>query len=275
MQQTLLGMLALMIVGSFTMNQHRDVARSYTKLVDDELEIAASGVAMHIIELIGNRSFDSRTHPDAVSDEGYPVGSEEMTSSSAFGKYSGCDLDEPFKDAIQCTDIDDAHMGPNEWQAVPFRLKDGDELKFDVNVEVFYVDADDLNTPLLTGYRSMHKRVVVRIRSQHHRAQNRYEDGFVRLERIFSYDKKRAENRFVEKYGDVAPPEPPPEDPPPAEDPPPDEGGGDVEQDPYETVTICHRLVRDGRIRWRTRQVEYRFLAKHIGHGDLLGACQN
>ena len=279
MQQTILAFLSLMIVGSFTLTQHRDVARSYSELVDDELEIAASGVAMHIMELIGNRSFDERTRPESVSYGGMPTGSDEMSSYSAFGKYSGCDLDEPFKDAIQCTDVDDVHMAPDEWQSVPFKLKFGDEISFDVNVEVFYVSPDDLNTPLSAGQRSMHKKVVVRIRSPHHATQNRYGNGFVRLERIFSYDKNRAENRYAQKYGDPTPPDPPAGDPPPEEDPPtedpPLEGGGDVEPSPDDLVTVCHRRVRDGSISWRTRQVRYKFLPKHIQHGDNEGACQN
>ena len=278
MQQTMLGLLSLMIVGSFTLNQHQDVAKSYGELVDDELEIAGAGVAMHIMELIGNRSFDARTLPDQVSYEGMPTGSSEMSSSSSFGMYSGCDLDEPFKDSIQCQDIDDVHMLESEWQRVPFNLKDGKELPFDVNVEVFYVDSDNLNSPLSSGQRSMHKKVVVRVRSTHHAMQHRYQDGFVKLERIFSYDKKRAENRFAEKYGTPAPP--PPEDPPVEEgggegDPPPDDGNGEVEQDPNEMVTVCHRRVRKGKISWKTKSIKYKFLAKHIQHGDLDGACQN
>ena len=283
MQQTILGMLALMIVGSFTLNQHRDTARTYNELVDDELEIAAAGVAMHVMELIGNRAFDERTEPDEVNIKGMPVGSAELTSVSAFGTSgSGCDLDEPYKDTVQCDDIDDAHMAPDSWQDVPFRLKDGKELPFDVHVEVFYVDPSDLDTPLSIGQRSLHKKVVVTLRAKRHVRQKRYNNGFVRLERIFSYDIKKAENRLKEKFGDpLVFVNPPPDDPPPADDIGGDGNGGDVYDqdevitlDPNTKVKICHRRVRKGKITWRTRTVKQKFVEKHIGHGDILGECK-
>ena len=90
-----------------------------------------------------------------------PVGDTQFTSASAFGEASGCDLDEPYKDSIQCDDIDDAHMAADEWQDVPFHLKDGRELPFDVQVNVFYVDPSNLDLPLASGQRSLHKKVVV------------------------------------------------------------------------------------------------------------------
>jgi len=280
MQQTILAMLALMIVASFTLNQHRDTARTYNELVDDELEIAAAGVAMHIMELISDRSFDERTLPDEVNIKGMPVGESQFTSSSAFGKQTGCDLDEPFKDTSPCLDIDDAHMAPGEWQDVPFRLKDGKELPFDVHVEVSYINASNMDQPLGVGQTSLHKKVVVQLRSKRHVRQNRYSEGFVRLERIFSFDTKRAENRLREKYGDTVPVAPPPTD-----DPPPDEQGGDnnggdeydedevVEVDPDAAVWICHRRVKEGKVSWKSKTVKQKFVNKHIGHGDKLGKC--
>jgi hypothetical protein len=282
MQQTLLSILAMMIVGSFTFNQQRDFTHTYGRLVDDELEIAASGVAEHVMELIGNRSFDERTLPETVNEMGLPTGDWEMSSTSSFGKSTGCDLDEPYRDTIPCMDVDDANMAPGTWQEVPFRLKDGKELPFEVNVEVFYVDPSHLDTPLPAGSRSMHKKVVVRIRSKIHAEQNRYPDGFVRLERIYSYDEKRAKNRFAARFGDATLPAPPPPDeapppevtPPPA-DPPTDPGTNADEPDPNSIVTVCHRSISKGKIKWSTKNVKYKFLEKHIQHGDYTGACHN
>lgn len=283
MQQTILGMLALMIVGTFTLGQHQGAVRTYNELVDDELEIAAAGVAMHVMELIGNRAFDSRTLPDQTKVYGMPVGSAELTTVSAFGKTgSTCDLDEPFKDTSPCLDIDDAHMAADEWQDVPFRLKDGKELPFDVRVEVFYVDPSDLDTPLPAGQRSLHKKVVVKLRAKHHVRQKRYDNGFVRIERIFSYDIKKAENRLREKFGDPLVVEnPPPGDNPSGGPTSDDDDGVDVYDqdevivlDPNTRVKICHRRVRKGKITWRTRTVKQKFVDKHIGHGDILGKCK-
>lgn len=280
MQQTILSMLALMIVGSFTLGQHRGTIQMYNELVDDELEIAAAGVATHVMELIGNRAFDDRTLPAEVNTKGMLVGDAELTNSTAFGEVTGCDLDEPYKDALQCDDIDDAHMAADAWQDVPFRLKDGKELPFDVQVRVFYVDPSNLDQPLVSGQKSLHKKVVVKVRSKRHVKQNRYNDGFVRLERIFSYDVKRTENRLKEEFKDAAPPDN-------GNDPPDDDGGGDnnggdeydqdevIELDPNTPVWICHRRVRRGKISWSNRSIKQKFVQKHIGHGDTLGKCPN
>jgi len=203
MPQTMLAFLALFSVTTFTLSQLNSVVGSYSELVDDELETAATGVAMHVLEMIGNRSFDSRTTADEVNSKGMPVGAVEFSVASYFGAQAGCDLDEPFKDVVQCVDIDDAHMPTDQWQDVPFRLKDGKNLPFEVNVQVFYIDPSNLDSPLPDGETSLHKKVVVKIRSDRHVKQNRYHNGFVRLERVFSYDKRRAENRLFEKYGEL------------------------------------------------------------------------
>ena len=241
-----------------------------------------SGVAMHVMELIGNRAFDERTKPAEVNTNGMPVGETQFTSASAFGEITGCDLDEPYKDNVQCDDIDDSHMAADEWQDVPFRLKDGKELPFDVQVRVFYVDSSNLDQPLVSGQRTLHKKVIVKVRSKRHVKQNRYNDGFVRLERIFSYDVKRAENRLKEKFPDaVSGPENN------GNGPPDDDGGGDNnggdeydqdevgDLDPNTPVWICQRRVRRGKISWSNRSVKQKFVQKHIGHGDTLGKCTN
>ena len=280
MQQTILAMLAIMLVGTFSLTQHRGTIKMYDEIVDDELEIAASGVAMHIMELISNRAFDARTMPYEINQKGMPVGSDEFTSTSAFGRVGTmCDLDEPFKDVTPCTDLDDAHMAPGEWQAVPFRLKDGKELGFDVRVEVYYVDPSDLDTPLPAGQVSFHKKVVVYLRANRHVRQNRYVNGFVRLERIFSFDTKRAEFRTKEEYPDSSPSQNPPNNNPP-EDGGGDNNGADIydenevaEADPDRRVWVCHRSIEDGKISWRSKVIRQKFLEKHVGHGDTAGKC--
>jgi hypothetical protein len=205
-----------------------------------------------------------------------PVGTTELTSASAFGRVNTCDLDEPFKDSTPCLDVDDAHMSPDEWQDVPFRLKDGKELPFDVHVDVFYVDPANLDMPLTTGQRSLHKKVVVKVRAKRHVERNRYKDGFVRLERIISYDNKRAENRLKEVADQALPP---------PIDPLKKDGGGDnnggdeydedeqVESDPNSKIWICHRRVKKGKIKWSTKSIKQKFASKHVGHGDKMGKC--
>jgi len=266
MQQTILAVLALLTVTNFLHTRNRDVIRTYNKLVDDELEITAGSVAMHVLELIGNRSFDSRTTPDQVNSMGMLVGTTGLTKASAFGSMTNCDLDEPFKDFTPCLDIDDVHMDDTEWQEVPFRLRNGNELRFDVQAQVFYVNPLDLDSPLPPGLESLHKKVIVKVRSKHHAQQNRFPEGFVRIERVFSYDSRRAENRLIEKYG--VPVVDPLVDPivDPVVDPP-------VDDPDIVMVTVCHRAVENGIVVWTTTSVEEIFVNNHIGHGDTLGAC--
>ena len=126
----------------------------------------------------------------------------------------------------------------------------------------------------------LHKKVVIKVRAKRHVRQKRYNNGFVRLERIFSYDVKKAENRLKEKFGDPNQVKNPPNNDPPEEDGGGDNNGGDtydeeeiMELDPNAKVWICHRRVRKGKITWRTKSIRQKFMSKHIGHGDKNGKC--
>jgi hypothetical protein len=193
MQQTMLAFLALMIILVHSFMQQQMLLHTYREITDDEMEIMASGVALHVMEMIGGQPFDERTTPVNIQTYGLPAGVDDFTPRADFGSDTACDLDEPFLNtAPACDDLDDAHMDALTWQTVPFRFQDGRRFDFEVNVQVAYVEADDWDTPADAAVRTNYKRVLVRLRSPQHVAQGRYADGFVQLERIFAYNSEKA-----------------------------------------------------------------------------------
>lgn len=193
MQQTMLAFLAMMIILVQSFMQQRMLMHTYQQITDDEMEIMASGVALHVMEMVGGQPFDERTTPANIQAYGLPAGVDDFTLYAQFGSDTACDLDEPFRNtAPACDDLDDAHMDADAWQTVPFLFQDGRRFDFEVNVQVFYVEADDWDTPADPALRTNYKQVLVRVRSALHLAQGRYEDGFVQLERIFAYNSAQA-----------------------------------------------------------------------------------
>jgi len=61
MQQTILALLALMIASLFSYNQDRSLLRLREAMVDTEMEVMASGVAIQVMEYIGRKAFDDKT----------------------------------------------------------------------------------------------------------------------------------------------------------------------------------------------------------------------
>ncbi len=194
MNQTILALLALMLTTSMSFSQQSATIFTYDKYIDDELEVMASSVALHVIEMTGAKAFDERTKPASMLTLGSPINSDDFSAAGAFGEATVCDLDQPYLNASGCDDMDDVHMGAGIWQVVPFNLVAGTTLDFDVNVQVFYVDDTDMDTVLL-GAKSDHKKVIVTVRSPRHVKQQRYTDGFVTLSRVFPYSEVRALNR--------------------------------------------------------------------------------
>lgn len=191
MQQTMLAFLALMIILVQSFMQQQMLLHTYREITDDEMEIMASGVALHVMEMVGGQAFDERTTPASIQTYGLPGGTADFTLPASFGSDTACDLDEPFLNTA-CDDLDDAHMEALAWQTVPFQFHDGRRFDFEVNVQVAYVEADDWDTPADAAVRTNYKQVQVRVRSPQHVAQGRYEEGFVQLERIFAYNSQQA-----------------------------------------------------------------------------------
>lgn len=195
MQQTIFAIMALAVTMLISFNQLNSHTQSYSRLIDDELEVMGSGIMRRVMETAEVLSFDERTTPTVWNANGgvEPLITEfDLTAN--FGNTPGCDLDEPFKNLVECDDIDDLDMGAG-WQDVPFYFPNGDSLMFGVNVQVHYVAQTDLNTPLSGTARTEHKLVVVKLRSELHTGQARYTTGFAQLRRVFSYNSVLASDR--------------------------------------------------------------------------------
>ncbi len=195
MQQTLYAIMALAATLLLSFNQLQSHTQSYTKLIDDELEVMGSGIARKILETSKIMSFDERTTPASwVANGGTEPTVFEFEAPGSFGNVPACDLDEPAKNTVGCDDIDDLDMGAN-WQEIPFYFPDGDSLMFEANVRVHYVADTDLNTPLTGGLKSEYKLLIVKLRNSVHVSQGRHTNGFIELSRVFNYNRDLAQER--------------------------------------------------------------------------------
>lgn len=67
MQQTLLAILGMMTITLLSFNQSRALLQSRQAMLDDEMEVMASGIALQAMEYIGTKSFDESTKDSGVS----------------------------------------------------------------------------------------------------------------------------------------------------------------------------------------------------------------
>lgn len=192
MPQTLLGLLGLSLVTLLSVNQQRVTTQGYQNRLHDEYDLAASGVMMHVMELIASRSFDESTTPERIdATNRVPEHPSEFTHRWQFGTSADCDLERPTL-TPECDDVDDLDGIRN--QAVYARLRGDKTLPFEVSIDVHYVDDADLETPV--PYRTKNKRVILT-------AESPLRPGveLVRLERVVSYDPIKAEADFETAMG--------------------------------------------------------------------------
>jgi len=179
MQQTLLALLALIITVFLSYNQERSMIHAKGAMIDAEMEVMASGVALQVLEFIGHGAFDEQTTDDAKV-----TLTSELTSAGSFGASGRCDVSAPIETTYPytvCDDIDDFHQMVMEH--VPFVLQ-SDTVFFDVTAEVQYVDA---NGDAATGA-TFNKKVVVTVQ---HAGLKQYLKTPVLLSRTFSYERMR------------------------------------------------------------------------------------
>jgi hypothetical protein len=177
MQQTLLALLALIITVLLSYNQERSMMHARTAMIDAEMEVMASGVALQVLEFIGHSAFDEQTTNDAKV-----TLTSELTGGGSFGSSGRCDVSAPIETTYPyalCDDIDDFHEMVME--SVPFILQ-SDTVFFDVTAKVQYVDADG---KVATGA-TFNKKVVVTVE---HAGLKQYLKSPVVLSRTFSYER--------------------------------------------------------------------------------------
>jgi hypothetical protein len=198
MPQTLLGLLALVLASLISFNQQRLTQQSYRSALRDEVELAASGTAQHVVEMIGARSFDEESTPNRVfAAGGVPTGSGSFSSAGAFASdrgARGCDLMDPSL-TPDCDDVDDLHGLRNA--PVEARLSDGRTLDFTADVDVAYV-ASPGATQTSTDP-TLHKRVQLTLRSSMLGLTN----GVLTLTRVISYDPIKADADMETRCGAI------------------------------------------------------------------------
>ena len=195
MPQTLLSLLGLSLVTLLSVNQQRVTTQGYQNRLHDEYDLAASGVMMHVMELIASRSFDEQSTPEKINiSRDIPDHPSDFTHRNDFGTTAACDLERPAL-TPDCDDVDD--LDGIEGQRVYARLRGDKTLPFDVSIDVYYVGDDNLEVP--ASHRTKNKRVVLT-------AESPLRPGveLVRLERVVSYDPVKAEADYESEYGFLA-----------------------------------------------------------------------
>jgi hypothetical protein len=186
MPQTLLALLALVLASFLSFNQQRLSSRSHQNMVSSELELAATGLASEVIEMIGARAFDRSTAPGRIEDADgvVPTTPAGFAPASTFGTSAYCDLLTP-ADGASCNDVDDLHGGG--WRPARVDLAHGRYLDFEVRTQVFYVSSAESMAPAPAP--TLHKRVVMDIRTD---LVPSAPDGILRVTRVISYDPIKA-----------------------------------------------------------------------------------
>lgn len=199
MPQTLLALLALTLSSVLVLNQQRITTQGRQQMLSDEIELAASGLASDILEMIGARSFDEHSTPDAIlALQHVPTVAANFSSPASGGALdrgaNGCDLLMPLN-TPQCDDVDDVSgLG---WQPVDVELAGGRTLPFEVRVTVHYVT--DPGSVAVSSTRTLHKRVTLDLRSRHLTGDG--SQGHVSLTRVMSYDPVKAALDFERVHG--------------------------------------------------------------------------
>lgn len=124
MPQTILAVLALMMATTFALQQQRSILHTRAKLIRNEIAVQSTGVAETVLSEIGTRAFDQAT-----------AGDSSLTSPSQLTPM-------PFTGSSVRMAIED-YDGQLLQRKRIFR---GDTLHFNVHIEIFYVQ-DDQVTP--------------------------------------------------------------------------------------------------------------------------------
>ena len=142
--------LAIMLVGLYSMNMHRSMHQTQNKMVVNEVLTQLTGAGYDVVDYIGRRPFDENTDESKQSPLSYPVitGTGFLTPKGSFGGCASLTLSDP-----ACDDIDDF-----DGLAITVALGGFD---YAVEVDVNYVDPNNPSNPA-TG-NSYAKEVAVTI----------------------------------------------------------------------------------------------------------------
>jgi len=129
MSQTLMALVALLITMQISLVNQRSILNARVTMVDSEIETIATGAGLDILDYIGTKPFDEATATGFVSD------AEDLTP-----------LPFPTGNAYEeAEDIDDF----NGIQPYIY-VTDFDDMGFTAEIEVRYVDEDDITQVSMT-----------------------------------------------------------------------------------------------------------------------------
>ena len=143
--------LAIMLVGIFSMNMHRSMHHSQNKMVVNEIVTELTGAGYDMLEMIGRLPFDEHSDETKKSPLTYPVITTpgQLTPPGSFGGCTAINIE-----VTACDDIDDFH-------GIPTFTIDVDGLEYEADVNVRYVLYNDPDTP--AGAQSYAKEVRLTI----------------------------------------------------------------------------------------------------------------
>lgn len=219
MPQMLLALLALVIASMTALNLQRMEARAYEGMIEGETTMMAAAAATHLFELFEEQSFDDRTRPQVMNQwtgngsnrrqRGMPSGSPEFALAANFGR-NNCGLRNATRLA-NCRDLDDFDGLENEPYQFALGRGAGNQ-QFEVSADVAYVRADDddaFGEAADPNERTYHKQVTLEIRSASLTGQTLAASAqgppILRLERVISYDRRKAINDYRIQYDGAVP----------------------------------------------------------------------
>ena len=154
MPQTILALGALFLAGFVTFSQHRESLHEQGRMVNHEVEAAARGVGMEVMEQLAVLPFDAVTAP---------ADSSALTPEANFGMVSA----NPLADA---GDLDDVHgMADIEIERLYTNPETGttQALTFLVSADVGYVEQAGSAIDRTGGPQTFAKEVVIAVQHPH------------------------------------------------------------------------------------------------------------
>lgn len=276
MPQTILAILALMITITLSLGAQKQTTRAQEKMIANELEVMATGVALEAMERIRVRAFDEKT---TSGDEVYTKDEFEHPAEwEGRGENWTCETFHGSGSSSDCDDLDDYHkMKPAILEFDMGKDPGGNALNFpfEVEVRVTYVD-EDLEAVSEQTYQ---KQVTVYVQDKPQPGGRTILKRPIELQRTFAYnfrDDGRGHGggvftevfRSLDDGGTSGGGEEPPEEEEPEEEPSEGHNQGEEDQNRYDDALswleerISHPPIR----------AEYKRLAKEkLGSDELAG----
>ena len=142
MQQTMLAILAMMLVGMYALNQNRRIAQMKMNMIQNEVATIATSVGMDRLEHIGTKRYDQATKNGKIT---------------SFSQLT----DSAFPEDTQGDDIDDFH----EASRIDTIMIGENALQFKVHTTVSYAMESDPNKEVTGTTKTKYKRARASVQS--------------------------------------------------------------------------------------------------------------